>query len=252
MRSTERTFGTCRTLEQIEALVEETLRGSRYLECDYFADLASGRFSFEDFVETQIQFLFAVLFFARPMAVLAARIPTANMRVEILRNVWEEHGSGNTLYTHANTFEEFLKRLANLSDDEIEARGLWPEVRIFNTMLVGCCAFDEWITGCAMMGTIERMFTSISSFLGRTVVARGWLPAERMVHYNLHEELDTRHSRDFYELLAPPWAASAENRYAIEQGILLGSSAFLGLYEDLSRHRGRRYKRSFKGPHTRA
>ena len=40
----------------------------------YFASLADGSFSREDFIETQIQFLFAVVFFSRPMAVLAAII----------------------------------------------------------------------------------------------------------------------------------------------------------------------------------
>ena len=43
----------------------------------FFVALADGPASFsrEDFLETQIQFLFAVVFFAEPMRLLADRLP---------------------------------------------------------------------------------------------------------------------------------------------------------------------------------
>ena len=51
------------------------------------AALADGSFSREDFVETQVQFLFAVVFFSRPMAVLAGRLPRPEQRLSLLENV---------------------------------------------------------------------------------------------------------------------------------------------------------------------
>jgi pyrroloquinoline-quinone synthase len=53
----------------------------------YIVALRDGSMSREDFVETQIQFLFAVVFFSRPMAVLAARMPRPELRISLLDNV---------------------------------------------------------------------------------------------------------------------------------------------------------------------
>jgi pyrroloquinoline-quinone synthase len=73
-----------------------------------------------------------------------------------------------------------------------------------------------------------------------------------MIHYDLHEEIDVKHSQDFFDVLAPAWEKSAENRYYIEQGLRLGAHVFNGLYEGLYRARKRRLMRRLRGPHSRA
>ena len=206
----------------------------------YLRALRDGSFAKDDFVETQIQFYYAVVFFSRPMAVLAAKIPSARVRTEILRNVWEEHGEGVPEKRHGATFVELLHRLAGVTLADVESRALWPEVRAFNTTLIGCCALDDWEIGAGCMGIIERMFVGISACIGHALVTRGWLPRERVVHYSLHEELDVRHSDDFFATLQPAYAADACARYAIEQGLQLGAYAFDRLYRDLWEARARR------------
>jgi pyrroloquinoline-quinone synthase len=153
---------------------------------------------------------------------------------------------------HATTFVEFLARLAQITPDAIEQRSLWPEVRAFNTVLSGACVLDEYLTGVGMMGMIERMFADISAWIGRGVVARGWLTDETMIHYSLHEKLDIKHSDDFFNILAKSWDKSVEDQYAIEQGLRLGAYIFNGLYLGLYKSRSRRSLRSFKGMHSRA
>src|SRR4051812_18947387 len=81
------------------------------LENPYFQSLRDGSMSREDFVETQIQFANAVAFFSRPMAVLAARLPRADMRLDLLENVGDEHGHGDLRLSHERTFLELLARL---------------------------------------------------------------------------------------------------------------------------------------------
>jgi pyrroloquinoline-quinone synthase len=234
----------------MKQLLGAILDESGYRSNPYFAALRDGSFAREDFVETQIQFYFAVLFFSRPMAALAAKIPTAELRVEVLRNVWEEHGEGDPSRVHGRTFVTFLDRLARVSEDDIERRALWPEVRLFNTTLVGACVLDDYLIGAALLGVIERMFCDISCWIGRAVVARGWLPADRMIHYDLHEQIDLRHSQDFFDILEQAWQRSEMNRYQVEQGLRLGATAFNGLYEGLFRNRARRLMRSVSGPHS--
>src|SRR6185312_6038875 len=86
--------------ERIQAIHRE----SGYANNSYFKNLMNGEFSKDDFVETQIQFYYAVSFFSRPMAALAAKIPSPELRLEVLRNVWEEHGEGSLAHGHGTTF----------------------------------------------------------------------------------------------------------------------------------------------------
>ena len=206
----------------------------------YLTSLRDGTLDRDDFVETQIQFYFAVVFFSRPMAVLAAKMPSAATRTAILRNVWEEHGEGDPRHRHGVTFLELLHRLAGIRLEDVESRALWPEVRAFNTTLVGCCALDDWEIGAGCLGMVERMFVDISAWIGRSIASRGFLPAERIVHYSVHEELDVRHSDDFFATLAPSFEADPSSRYRITQGLKLGAYVFDRLYRDLHVARARR------------
>jgi pyrroloquinoline-quinone synthase len=209
-------------------------------ENPYLGALRDGSLSKADFVETQMQFYFAVVFFSRPMAVLAAKIPSAAMRTEILRNVWEEHGEGDPGSRHGATFLELLDRIDGIDKAEVERRALWPEVRAFNTTLIGCCALDDWEIGAGCLGIIERMFVDISAWIGHGIAERGWLPKERIVHYAVHEKIDVRHSDDFFATLSPTWELGPGKQYLISQGLQLGAYVFDRFYRDLFVARNRR------------
>jgi pyrroloquinoline-quinone synthase len=221
-------------------LIQNILDETPYKTNPYFSALADGSFDKEDFVETQVQFYNAVVFFSRPMAALAAKIPTPELRMEVLRNVWEEHGEGNMSFLHGETFKLFLARLAGISEKDIESRKLWPELRIFNTALVGACVLDEYLIGAATLGIIERMFCDISFMLANGVIKRGWLKKEEIVHYNIHKDLDLKHAQDFFDVLEPSWKKGDFNRYLIEQGLRMGAVLFNGLYLGLYENRKRR------------
>lgn len=234
-------------------VIERVLAEVPWRANPYFMGLREQRFRKADFIETQVQFYFAVIFFARPMAALAAKIPTAELRVEVLRNVWEEHGQGELKLTHGSTFRELLKRLGGLEEDDINERALWPEVRVFNTALAGCCVLDDHLISCGAMGIIERMFSEISAWIGKGIVDNGWLTADQMVHYDVHEKLDVKHSDDFFKVLEASWnSGGVEERYYIEQGLRMGAVLFDGLYEGLWRSRQRRLSCEVPERRTRA
>jgi pyrroloquinoline-quinone synthase len=229
----------------LQQLVTEVLDDVDYAENPYFTALKDGSFSRDDFLETQYQFHSAVIFFSRPMAALAAKIPDPHLRTEIVRNVWEEHGEGDATRMHGTTFIRFLAQLSGIDEGavhaQIDRRPLWPEVRAFNTLLVGACVLDDVLVGAGAMGIVERMFAEISSWIGRAVVARGFVPAEALVHYNLHETLDVRHAADFFQILEASWGEGQKQRYQIEQGLRMGAIAFDQLYARLYRCRSRRW-----------
>jgi pyrroloquinoline quinone (PQQ) biosynthesis protein C len=219
------------------------------LESPYLRALSDGSFEREDFVETQIQFLQAVVYFSRPMAVLAARLPHAEQRLSLLQNVHDEHGGGDLSGSHEHTFLTLLARLG-VSLPEIDRRAQWPEVRAFNSTLLGVCAHDDLPTALAMLGVIEELFSGISARIGRSIVERGWLRAEELTHYPTHEVLDLSHAEGFYRWIEPLTSTDPRAAYQVEQGLELGAYIFLRLYEDLFRARKRRVSRAISGPHS--
>lgn len=219
------------------------------LASPYLAALREGSLIHADFLETQIQFLFAVVFFSRPMAALAGRMPRPELRLSLLNNVADEHGDGNLSLCHERTFLMLLSRLG-VTTGMIEKRALWPEVRAFNTALVGLCTLDDLYTAVAALGMIEDLFSGISAELGRSIVARDFLPAEQLIHYRAHELLDVAHADGFYQLLDGPYAAAPRHAYQIQQGLELGAYLLLRLYQDLYAARGRRWNRTVGGPHS--
>jgi pyrroloquinoline quinone (PQQ) biosynthesis protein C len=228
-------------MSPLKDLINRVLTEVPYATNPYFVNLAGGEFKKEDFIETQAQFFSNVIFFSRPMAAVAGRIPSPEMRLEVLRNIWEEHGEGQLSVGHGTTFLTFLNRLAGLSEEDVLRRGLWAETRMFNTLLAGVSVLDDFLISVATMGMIERMFADISAWIGQGIIKRGWLTDETMIHYKLHQELDIKHSDDFFQILAEPFARSPENRYHIEQGLRLGATAFNQLYLGLWAARERRW-----------
>jgi pyrroloquinoline-quinone synthase len=202
----------------------------------YLVSIQEGSLEREDFIATQCQFLFAVRYFSRPMSALLSRIPTNRQRVEILRNVWEEHGEGRLIQSHRQTFLTLLERLG-VDPTTVESRAVWPEVDQFNLTLSGVCTLEDYRLGAAMLGIIEHIFGSISAQLGQAIIHRGWLPEPHLTHYRQHEDLDVRHSGDFFALIEPELETHGE---CIERGLRLGCSAFDTLYRGLYRARKRR------------
>ena len=187
--------------------------------------------SLDVFRRTQEQFFFAVTFFPRPMTALVGRLPEPRQRLDILRNVVEEHGDFDEAAFHHTTFREFLRRIGSQVDtlDELD---LLPAVRAFNSILTTACLMDELEVGVACMGIIEMAFAGVSATIGQAVVERGWLPRERLVHYSLHAEIDVRHADEFFAVVEPAWE-DERGRYLIDQGLQLGAYALDRLYRDL-------------------
>lgn len=203
----------------------------------YFRALREGTFDRADFVETQAQFLHAVEHFARPMLALAARHPDPAVRWALLENVADEHGRGDPAAAHGETFRALLARLG-VDTADLARRRIWPEVRAFNATLLGVCQNEPLPMGLAMLGVIEDLFAGFSAWLGRALVANGWLRPGEVVHYATHERLDCVHAADFYRPVAPLFGADP----SVRDGLELGAHVFLRLYTDLYAARERRWR----------
>lgn len=197
----------------------------------YFESLRSGAMSATGFRRSQEQFSFAVTHFPRPMAALLARLPHPSQRLDILRNLVEEHGHFREAAFHHVTFREFLVSLGCPRDRIDEVRP-GPAVRAFNAILSAAAALEEVEVGVACLGVIEYAFADLSARIGEGVVRNGWVPADRLVHYKLHAEIDERHGQEFFAVVEPLWDDGRSRRH-IEDGLELGVYAFDRLYRDL-------------------
>lgn len=220
------------TNETMQQAIEATRDRHVIEEHAYFRALASGRLDREAFLITQVNFLEAVAYFSRPMMALAARIPDGRARWPLIENSYEEHGEGSMREAHERTFLELLERLG-VATGELDRTAHWPGVRAFNNALMGTCASESPWLGMAALGMIEDLFSQISGELGRAIVARGWLEADQLIHYGLHEVLDVEHAEAFYAPLRERYEDDPDARRAIDAGLALGAHMLWWLYDEL-------------------
>ena len=188
---------------------EALLAQSDFLANPYFDALRNGTFRLRAFRSSQTQFFNAVTFFARPMAALVARITEPRQRLDLLRNLVEEHGDFNPSAFHHATFLKFLASIG-VDPRSTDTLALWPEVRAFNAALSAACVLDEIEVGVACMGIIERAFADVSAIVGQAVVASGWVTSSALTHYKLHAQIDSRHAGEFFAVVDPLWNIPAK------------------------------------------
>jgi pyrroloquinoline-quinone synthase len=216
---------------RVAAHADAILKRINILHNPYLEAVTDGSMTQEFFRRTQEQFFFAVTFFPRPMAALVGRIPDPRQRLDILRNLVEEHGEFQEKFFHHTTFQEFLRTLGS-RPEQLGSLPVWPALRAFNSVLTASCVLDELEVGVACMGIIEHAFAAISAVIGKAVVHRGWVATGRLVHYKLHAEIDERHAEEFFAVIEPLWD-DERRRYYIEQGLELGAYIFDRLYRDM-------------------
>ena len=206
-------------------------------ETPYFSSLENGTMGREDFITSQQAFFYAVSYFSRPMSALACRIDSTCARVQLVENIYEEHGEINEELFHETTFKRFLDLLNSESSKIEKDIPLEPCVDAFNSALMGVCQSAPVEKGICCLGMIEYMFAFISKFIAETIVDHGWISSENLIHYNLHAELDIKHSRDLFEIIDK----IPETRINIcKEGIRLGAFIFCKLYDDLAKQKAER------------
>jgi len=215
----------------VTAAAEAVLGRVGLLENPYFRALADGSMTIERFRATQQQFYFAVRFYPRPMAALLSRIPDPAHRLDLLRNLVEEHGDFHQDQFHQNTFGRLLESIGARSPDQVGIP-ICPAVHAFNNLLMGICLADELEVGLGCLGMIEYAFAPVSELIGTAVVKRGWVSLDCLAHYTLHADLDLRHAEEFFTVIERSWDDAAK-RSASELGLELGAYAFDQLYRSL-------------------
>lgn len=182
----------------------------------------------ERFKETQIDILDAVEFFSRPMFVISSKLNSYEDRYCIIKNILDEHGSGEIGKAHGNTFRQYLVSLG-ASEKQINNRKPNKEVVEFNNALMKCSIKNSTFKSIAMMGIIEERYSNISAIIVKEILKKKWISKDRLYHYSLHEELDVEHAQSFYNIIKDGWK-DISSQEEIKKGLTLGNSMILNLY----------------------
>lgn len=220
--------GTPGKAMQATQMADDVLKKIPILQGKFFQALHSKEMDLDQFQRTQQQFFFAVDYFSRPMAALVARLPNHAQRISILENIMEEHGDMDPAKYHSNTFKQFLKSIGSTVGGIMES----PSVLAFNLDLMGASMSEDPYVAIGAFGLIEYAFADISADIGKTVVDRGWVQKEDLVHYSLHAQLDKKHAEEFFALMEPELHDPVKKAH-FQKGLELGAYIFNRLYDDL-------------------
>lgn len=197
----------------------------------YFLELIRQEITLEKFQKTQLDFYDAVIFFTKPMFVIASKLNSYKQRLIILNNIMDEHGDGELSQTHGETFKQYLL-LLGVYEEEILNRKQNKATKTFNEMLLKKAKKKGTCFSLAMMGIIEDRYVGITNLLSEYLIKNKLLNKDKLIHYKIHKDLDIEHADSFYNLIRKDWS-KPEKRSDIEKGLVFGNNLILNLYSNL-------------------
>ena len=218
---------------ELKEFLELSVSQLRLTEIPYFNKLCSGEMSKGEFLNSQIEFAPLVHAFSRSLALVIANIPDALNRISLVENLWEEHGRGIKANVHGQTMLALIDRLGGMSS-EIDINKPSINARIFNEALRSVSSFEDYRFSASVFAGMERTFVDVSTMTYKSIVDCGWLEKSRIIHYELHRELDVQHSEEFLLVVNKDWEDNEASRALIEGGIRFGSRLFANFYVGLS------------------
>jgi len=198
----------------------------------YFRSLQNNTMNFDAFKESQTNFYGAVCYFSRPLFTLCSRLESYAARLNILENIFDEHGNGNINKSHGNTYKKYLINLG-VSEKTIEKSSNHISVSNFYSKINQIVKEDNIDKAIAMYGIIENRYTEISSFIAKSVLKNNWLEKSKLSHYSIHEELDIHHAKLFYNLIEKKWSNNESMKHIVN-GLIIGNGLILKLFDELS------------------
>ncbi|ARF12365.1 heme oxygenase [Klosneuvirus KNV1] len=189
--------------------------------------------SLDNFLTSQDSFIDAVDNWSKILALLLTKLPSDKERSIIVNNLYDEHGSGNPNKSHVGTFKEFMKSLNYKEEVSLNSTNTFTHtiIKQFNDRLTHYIGMNNWIQNVAMLGMIEYVYITISTYIHNYV--EQYIPSDQITHYSLHEIMDVKHSTELFELLVP---YIDSNYNDIQNGLELGYFIFDDLYNSLSHY----------------
>ena len=195
----------------------------------FYRAMKDGSLSLEKAQQAALEIRHVVAHFPRFLAALIANIPDYRERMDLVENLYYEHGKMNESEVHEVTYRRFLHSL-DISEEAIEAHEPGLPALVYTRAVHDLCLHQEIAEGFGAIGVIEeivaRVSIAVSHYAARHLGQVG--PDD---HFGLHEVLDVTHADEIYALAEPYYKGTG--RQAVERGMRLGHYYHLRLYSDI-------------------
>jgi pyrroloquinoline-quinone synthase len=195
-----------------------------------FAALTAGALDGDAERRVALEIFHVVAAFPRFLSALLTAIEDWRLRMELVSNLFEEHGRMNPDHVHLVTYEHFLLALG-VSEATIAAAEPDLPSLCYTRAVLDLCARQPIAEALGALAVIEEIVARVSP----SVAAFGKMRAAgsgRSVgtHFGSHAVLDVTHANEIYAvaLRLPP-----ESFPAVERGMRLGMYYHRRLYDDL-------------------
>jgi hypothetical protein len=185
--------------------------------------------SLESFFNSQRGFINAVDNWSKMLGLLINIVPSDKERLIIIRNLNDEHGHGDILKSHVNTFRIFMNSLGFRGELELNTPSTsYDYVKNFNIGLQKELKTKNWIYCASMLGIIELIYVNVSKHIHDYSLT--YLELDSITHYGVHEIVDIEHARELFSMVSPYLDS---NRDMIYEGLVHGYKLINILYFDL-------------------
>lgn len=151
-------------------------------------------------------------------------------RMDLVENLYAEHGRMRVEHVHVVTYRHFLHALG-LDDARIDASEPGLAAEVYVRGLLALCKKDDPAEALGALGVIEEIVARVSPIVGRYGTRRLAAGESQGSHFSVHEALDLSHADEIYTLAARTAARGREKE--VRRGIALGFYYQTRLYTDL-------------------
>jgi|HubBroStandDraft_1064217.scaffolds.fasta_scaffold188366_2 pyrroloquinoline-quinone synthase len=193
-----------------------------------FTSLLEGRFDREAERCIALEIFQVVRAFPRFLGALAAQIDDWRLRMELVENLFEEHGRSKPAAVHVVTYRSFLHAIG-IGEGEIDQHVAGLPSTVYVRAVLDLCARQSIGEAVGALAVIEEIVARVSPIVARFGALRSD-GSKLGSHFSAHEVLDVSHANELYDVAGRLGAGAAPS---VLCGMQLGMYYHTRLYADL-------------------
>lgn len=216
-------------VDSIQKKAQEIILKNEIETHPLFKGLLNDSFTPSQIESIGLEIFQVVLVFPRFLSAMITRIDDYKLRMDLVENLFEEHGRMKIDKVHSETYITFLKKIGLDENTILNSKPNLPTI-VYTRGILNLCLNENILEGLAALAVIEEIVARVSITTGK--FARKYSGHEKghVDHFSDHEVLDLAHSREIYQIVAL-YAESQKGKVPqqeLERSILLGIE--LGCY----------------------
>src|SRR5437868_9022352 len=131
----------------------------------FIKKLQTNNTTMENFLNIMVDFGYVVNEWSNLLSILIKYVPSVKERFILIKNLYDEHGNGNIMNAHVNTYDLFLKSISKNMNLNIQSN--FVHLNMYKNFVDKLYVEFEnnqnnWIKCVCILGMIEKMYVTIS------------------------------------------------------------------------------------------